>query len=108
MPDIEFSRCIAKIYVRSLSELPDKKKEHILNGSTKLGHYHSWEDVTQHRTWDEVKEVILDVMEHGEENDQGKSGIASEKTLNVNGHDVQVRYRRMPDGSIKIGDAVVY
>ena len=56
------------------------------------------------KEWSKIKEHICDVMENGTEY---PSGSASCKVMNIRGYDVEVRFKRLADGTVRISDAFV-
>ncbi len=91
-------------YLEQLDNLPENKVNHIIEGSQSLGHDHKWDCLVEGKEWSEIKKIICSVMEYGTEY---PSGSASCKVMNIKGYDVEVRFKRLPDGTIKISDAFV-
>ena len=69
-----------------------------------LGHVHNWELLVPRKEWSKIKKIICEVMKNGKEY-PCRSGRC--KILNIKGHNVEVRFVRLSDGTIKISDAFV-
>ena len=91
-------------YLEQLDNMSKNKVNHIIEGSQKLGHDHKWDCLDEEKRWDKIKKIICNVMENGTEY---SSGSASCKVLNIKGYDVEVRFKRLSDGTVKISDAFV-
>ena len=87
-----------------MDNLPENKVNHIIEGSPRLGHDHRWDCVVEGKEWSKIKEIICNVMEDGTEY---PSGSASCKVMNIKGYDVEVRFKRLSDGTVRISDAFV-
>ena len=85
--------------LKEVSELGTNKIHHILQDK------HLWGNVVSDANdWGQVSKVISKVMQEGIE--QPYKSVFS-KTLEVNGHVVEVTYAKLSDGTIKISDAWV-
>ena len=91
-------------YLEQLDNLPENKVNHIIEGSPRLGHDHRWDCLVEGKEWSKIKEIICNVMEDGTEY---PSGSASCKVMNIKGYDVEVRFKRLSDGTVRISDAFV-
>ena len=91
-------------YLEQLDNLPENKIKHIIEGSKKLGHDHRWDCLVKGKDWDAIKIIICNVMENGTEY---SSGSARCKVMKINGYEVEVRFKKLTDGIIKISDAFV-
>jgi len=91
-------------YMEQLDDFPKNKISHIIEGSASLGHDHKWDCLVEGKDWDDIKKIICAVMENGVEY---PSGSASCKVMNIKGYDVEVRFKRLSDGTVKISDAFV-
>lgn len=60
--------------------------------------------MVQDKEWNQIKKIICNVMENGTEY---ASGSASCKVMTINGYEVEVRYKKLTDGTIRISDAFV-
>jgi hypothetical protein len=88
----------AKI-IQEVSDLGPNKVNHILKDK------HLWGNVVNSANdWNQVSKVMSKVMEQGVE---GPYKDVFSKTLDVNGHTVEVTYTKLSNGIIKISDAWV-
>ena len=51
-----------------------------------------------------MKKIIRKVLKDGQKKVFNSKKQVFEKTLNIDGHKVQVRYKKFPDGTIKVSD----
>ena len=51
-----------------------------------------------------MKKIIRKVLKDGQKKVFNSKNQVFEKTLNIDGHKVQVRYKKFPDGTIKVSD----
>ena len=87
-------------YLEQLDGFSENKINHIINGST--GSNHGWENLVPDKNWDDIKNIIAEVMENGAEGPY--KSVFSKKTI-INGFEVEVTYAKLSDGTIKISDA---
>ncbi len=87
--------------LKQLDELSQNKINHILDGSK--GANHHWEKIVPNRSWEDIKNVIANVMQNGTETPYKN---VSTRILNIDGFDVQVVYK-VVDGIARISDAWV-
>ncbi len=91
-------------YLEQLDNLPENKVNHIINRSQRLGHDHKWDCLVEGKDWSKIKKIICNVMENGTEY---PSGSASCKVMKIKGYEVEVRFKRLSDGTVRISDAFV-
>ncbi|MCW6111104.1 polymorphic toxin type 35 domain-containing protein [Clostridium sporogenes] len=89
----------SKIF-KELDKLNINKISHIIEGSK--GSNHQWEKLVPDKNWNDIKNIIGEVIETGGD-DVYKNGTSKVKL--INGELVQVTYRKLQNGIIKIGDA---
>ena len=51
-----------------------------------------------------MKKIIREVLENGNEKEKNSRHQIFEKTLEIDGHKVQVRYKKFPDETVKVSD----
>lgn len=51
-----------------------------------------------------MKKIIREVLENGNEKEKNSRYQIFEKTLEIDEHKVQVRYKKFPDGTVKVSD----
>ena len=71
----------------NIEKLDDNKIKHIIEGSK--GKDHKWEKVSSRKDWKEIKKIIKEVMEMGQEKPYGRAQLRSKK---IKGHVVEVTY----------------
>ena len=86
----------------NLDELNDNNINHIKNGSKNSNH--KWEKLVPDKNWEKMKKIIREVLENGNEKEKNSKHQIFEKTLEIDGHKVQVRYKKFPDGTVKVSD----
>ncbi|WP_281268709.1 polymorphic toxin type 35 domain-containing protein [Paranoxybacillus vitaminiphilus] len=86
----------------AIGKLNSNQIKHIINGSKKSNH--QWEKLVPDKNWGKIKEIIIDVMHNGA--DIPYKSVSSRVKM-VNGQLVQVTYKKLPDGTIRISDAWV-
>ena len=86
----------------NLDELNDNNINHIKNGSKNSNH--KWEKLVPDKNWEKMKKIIREVLENGNEKEKNSRHQIFEKTLEIDGHKVQVRYKKFPDGTVKVSD----
>ena len=86
----------------NLDELNDNDINHIKNGSKNSNH--KWEKLVPDKNWEKMKKIIREVLENGNEKEKNSRHQIFEKTLEIDGHKVQVRYKKFPDGTVKVSD----
>ncbi len=86
--------------LQELEKLNDNKMRHLIEGSADSNH--KWEKLVPDKNWDSIKSIIHEVLETGEEISY-KTGTSKVKT--IKGEQIQVTYKRLSDGTIKIGSA---
>ena len=86
----------------NLDELNDNDINHIKNGSKNSNH--KWEKLVPDKNWEKMKNIIREVLENGNEKEKNSRHQIFENTLEIDGHKVQVRYKKFPDGTIKVSD----
>lgn len=89
-------------YIEQLDNMSPNKINHVINGSKNSTH--NWEKLVPDKNWDDIKNIIADVMETGVE---GPYKTVFSKKAIVNGFEVEVTYTKLIDGTIKISDAWV-
>jgi hypothetical protein len=94
--------CYVEKYLKQLNNFSENKINHIINGSRNSNH--KWEKVVPKKDWKEIKKIIVKVMTIG--NESPYKSVFSKKAI-INGHEVEVTYARLSDGTIKISDAWV-
>ena len=67
--------------------------------------HHDWSKVVEEPTWENVKPIIQEVMENGEESPEGTPNVF-EKRLDIGNESVKVKYYS-GHGKIQISDAMV-
>ena len=88
-------------YRAAINSLSDNNKRHILLEK------HAWSRVvTNPDSWDEVSEILNQVLENGSESIYGNTQNIYTKVYNIKGSDVLVKYLRV-DGKLTISDAWV-
>ncbi len=87
-------------YLEQLNGFSENKVNHIINGSK--GSNHRWEKLVPDKNWDDIKNIIGEVMETGVE---GSYKSVYSKQAIINGFEVEVTYAKLSDGTIKISDA---
>ena len=90
----------ASQYLKQLNDLSENKINHIINGSKKSNH--KWEKLVPDKKWDDIKRIIVEVMEKGGE---GPYKTVYSKKAIIDGYEVEVTYTKLADGTIKISDA---
>ena len=88
--------------LKELDGLNSNKISHIIEGSKSSNH--KWEKLIPDKNWNDIKNIISEVMETGGDVVY-KNGTSKVKL--INGELVQVTYKKLPNGTIKIGDAWV-
>ena len=84
-----------------MDSLSDNNKYHILQEK------HSWGKVIDNpNSWNEVSDVLNQVLEHGVETPYGNTKNIFQKVYNINGSDVLVKYLKV-NGKLMISDAWV-
>ena len=86
----------------NLHNLQENRIHHIIEESK--GTDHNWEKLVNDKNWSDIEKIIADVLSFGTESVY-KS--VHKKSLEIEGHIVEVTYMKMSDGSIKISDAWV-
>ena len=86
----------------NLDELNDNDINHIKNGSKNSNH--KWEKLVPDKNWEKMKKIIREVLENGNEKEKNSRHQIFEKTLEIDEHKVQVRYKKFPDGTVKVSD----
>ena len=86
----------------AIGKLNSNQIKHIINGSKKSNH--QWEKLVPDKNWGKIKEIIIDVMHNGA--DIPYKSVSSRVKM-VNGQLVQVTYKKLPDGTIRISDVWV-
>ena len=86
----------------NLDELNDNNINHKKNGSKNSNH--KWEKLVPDKNWEKMKKIIREVLENGNEKEKNSRHQIFEKTLEIDGHKVQVRYKKFPDGTVKVSD----
>lgn len=92
-------------YLEILDELPEEKINHIINGSS--GRDHLWDDLVPDKDWDEIKEIIAEVLTVGEEKEEEYTSNVFCKVVFMRYHNVTVKYHIDDDGTFQMGDAWV-
>lgn len=88
-------------YTDALDSLSSNNKHHILQEK------HSWNKVVDNpNDWNEVSNVLNQVLEHGTEIPYGNTKTVFQKVYNINGSDVLVKYLNV-NGKLTISDAWV-
>lgn len=81
--------------------MSDNNKHHILLEK------HSWDKVVDDsKTWDEIRDVLHQVLKYGTEAPYGNTKNVFQKVYNINGSDVLVKYLNI-NGKLTISDAWV-
>lgn len=93
---------LKSVIFKELDGLNSNKISHIIEGSK--GSNHQWEKLVPDKNWNDIKNIIGEVMETGGDVIY-KNGTSKVKL--INGELVQVTYKKLPNGTIKIGDAWV-
>ncbi|REJ13792.1 MAG: hypothetical protein C6W58_13895 [Bacillaceae bacterium] len=86
----------------AIGKLNSNQIKYIINGSKKSNH--QWEKLVPDKNWGKIKEIIIDVIHNGA--DIPYKSVSSRVKM-VNGQLVQVTYKKLPDGTIRISDAWV-
>lgn len=89
-------------YLEQLDNLSENKINHMINGSKNSNH--GWENLVPDKNWNDIKNIIADVMENGVEGPY--KSVFSKKAI-INGLEVEVTYTKLSDGTIRISDAWV-
>ena len=89
-------------YLEQLDDFSEKRIDHIINGSK--GKDHMWDRLVPDKNWNDIKNIIVQVMEDGVE---GPYKSVYSKTAIIDGFEVTVTYTKLSDGSILISDAWV-
>ncbi len=87
-------------YIEQLDGFSENRINHIINGSR--GSNHGWENLVPDKNWNDIKNIIAEVMETGVE---GSYKTVYSKKVIINGFEVEVTYTKLSDGTIKISDA---
>ncbi len=87
----------------NIATINENKIHHITEGSR--GTKHKWELLVPDKNWTDIKKIIEDVMETGEEKPYKSEGCSRAKE--IQGHIVEVTYKTMEDGLCKISNAWV-
>ena len=86
-------------YREALDSLSDNNKHHILQEK------HAWDKVVDDPdSWEEVSDVLNQVLEKGAETSYGNTKNVFQKIYNINGSDVLVKYLYV-NGKLTISDA---
>jgi len=94
------ARAAKEQILQELNRLNSNKINHIINGSKNSNH--KWEKLVPNKNWSRIKNIIMEVLETGEV-EPYKTGTSRIKMIN---HElVQVTYKKLLDGTIKIGNA---
>ena len=89
-------------YLEQLDGFSENKINHMINGSK--GSNHGWENLVPDKNWNDIKNIIAEVMETGVE---GPYKTVYSKKAIINGFEVEVTYTKLSDGTIMISDAWV-
>lgn len=87
-------------YMEQLDNFSESKITHMINGSKNSSH--SWEKLVPDKNWNDIKNIVNNVMENGVE---GPYKSVFSKKMTINGYEVEVTYNKLVDGTIKISDA---
>ena len=87
-------------YMEQLDNFSESKINHMINGSKNSSH--SWEKLVPDKNWNDIKNIVNNVMENGVE---GPYKSVFSKKMTINGYEVEVTYNKLVDGTIKISDA---
>ena len=87
-------------YMEQLDDFSENKIDHMVNGSK--GSNHNWEKLVPDKNWNDIKNIVNDVMENGEEGPY--KSVFSKKKI-IDGYEVEVTYNKLSDGTVRISDA---
>ena len=62
----------------------------------------NWEKLVPDKNWNDIKNIVNDVMENGEEGPY--KSVFSKKKI-IDGYEVEVTYNKLSDGTVRISDA---
>ena len=86
--------------LQKLNKFKNNKINHIINGSKTSNH--KWEKLVPDKNWSRIKSIIIEALETGED-ELYKAGASRVKM--IDNELVQVTYKKLFDGTIKIGNA---
>lgn len=86
--------------MEQLDDFSENKIDHMVNGSK--GSNHNWEKLVPDKNWNDIKNIVNDVMENGEEGPY--KSVFSKKKI-IDGYEVEVTYNKLSDGTVRISDA---